>query len=131
MEGGEWCVVTFMYETLPTFCFVCGILGHSEQNCEVFFAKTVDEGVREWGIDLRADTRQSGGGTGSRWLRNDNQRGGNPSSASGSARSDSATNPQENQSHVPILYDARNGGTTIMGSQSIAERIFDFQLMMG
>ncbi|XP_058784806.1 uncharacterized protein At4g02000-like [Vicia villosa] len=34
-KGGEWCTVIFKYENLSLFCFVCGILGHSEQRCEV------------------------------------------------------------------------------------------------
>lgn len=128
MEGGDWCVVTFKYEKLTTFCFVCGILGHSEQSCEVLFAKAVDDGVREWGVDLRADTRRSGGGAGSRWLRNDNQRGGSPNSAGGGtsnasqARSNIATNQQRNQSHATNLHGVCNEGDTNYGEPIIEER---------
>lgn len=35
---GEWCVVNFKYKKLGTFCFVCGVLGHSENKCEVRFS---------------------------------------------------------------------------------------------
>lgn len=37
-KGGQRCAVNFKYEKLSMFCFVCGILGHLEQNCEVQFA---------------------------------------------------------------------------------------------
>lgn len=77
MEGEDWCIVCFKYEKLTTFCFVCGLLGHMEQNCEELFAKEVDDGVREWGPELKANTRRNGGGSGNRWLRNGKQ-GGTP-----------------------------------------------------
>lgn len=32
---GSW--ITFKYEKLPTFCFFCGIIGHSDKFCAKFF----------------------------------------------------------------------------------------------
>lgn len=29
--GGEWFWVTFKYEHISTFCFICGMLGHAEK----------------------------------------------------------------------------------------------------
>lgn len=29
--GGDSCYAMFTYEDIPTFCFICGILGHSER----------------------------------------------------------------------------------------------------
>lgn len=29
--GGDWILVDFKYERLNTFCFICGLLGHTEK----------------------------------------------------------------------------------------------------
>lgn len=31
--GNEWGSITFKYENVPTFFFICGVLGHSEKYC--------------------------------------------------------------------------------------------------
>lgn len=67
--GGDRCVVTFKYEKLATFFFVCGHLGHSEQSSEELFSMAKDDGLRGWGLELRVDQRRAGGGAGNRWLR--------------------------------------------------------------
>lgn len=35
--GGEWIWITFKYENVPMFCFICGIIGHSEKFCNTLF----------------------------------------------------------------------------------------------
>lgn len=87
--GREWCVVSFKYEKLGIFCFVCGCLGHTEQKCEVLFAMEMDDGVRVWNAELWVEPRRvvSGGG-GGRWLREDK----------------GATNPDGSTVHVPDIH---------------------------
>jgi hypothetical protein len=68
-KAGQWCTVKFKYEKLGIFCFVCGIMGHAENKCEVRFAMEQDDGVRKWSADIRADVRRQGGRLSSRWLR--------------------------------------------------------------
>jgi hypothetical protein len=67
-EGG-WCVVKFKYEKLGMFCFVCGIMGHAENKCDVRFSMEQDDGIREWSAEIRAEPRRQGGRLVSRWLR--------------------------------------------------------------
>jgi hypothetical protein len=67
-EGGEWCVVNFKYEKLGIFCFVCRLMGHAENKCEVRFSMENDDGVRAWSNELRAEYRRRGGRPMSRWL---------------------------------------------------------------
>lgn len=47
--GGEWKVVKFKYEKLGTFCYLCGVLGHTDQFCEKNFQMEVDDGSCGWG----------------------------------------------------------------------------------
>lgn len=36
-KGGEWVWVNFKYEHAPTFCFICGTIGHLECFCPELF----------------------------------------------------------------------------------------------
>jgi 14-3-3 protein epsilon len=74
-KEGAWCMVNFKYEKLGVFCFVCGVMGHAENKCEVRFAMENDDGRREWSGELRADQRRGGGRQTSRWLREDGESG--------------------------------------------------------
>lgn len=29
-DGDEWFRINFKYDNVPTFCFICGLIGHSE-----------------------------------------------------------------------------------------------------
>jgi 14-3-3 protein epsilon len=81
-KEGNWCTVKFKYEKLGIFCFVCGVMGHAENKCEVRYSMEEDDGVREWSADIRADNRRQGGRLASRWLR---EEGGGPSEPKGGA----------------------------------------------
>lgn len=70
-EGGDWGWINFKYERLATFCFVCGLLGHSDRECGVVYAnpdKVIDRAYGTW---LRAPLRNARNqNIGARWLRN-------------------------------------------------------------
>lgn len=45
-QGGEARMVTFKYERLDVFCYLCGMLGHMESGCDKFFSLMNDDGSR-------------------------------------------------------------------------------------
>lgn len=70
-EGGEWSWVQFKYERLSTFCFVCGMLGHSDRDCAIMYAHPDKEISRAYGTWLRAPMRGAKNqNLGAKWLRN-------------------------------------------------------------
>lgn len=62
-------VVNFKYEKLRTFCFLCGMLDHTESRCEKLF-NAVDRIVEKgWGPELKAPDRFGRVLDGDRWLK--------------------------------------------------------------
>lgn len=66
----EWCWVNFKYEAIPTFCYICGMIGHGERFCEAIFDTPLESIEKPYGAWLRADPRRKTHTMGARWLRN-------------------------------------------------------------
>lgn len=70
-EGGDWNWIHFKYERLSMFCFVCGLLGHSDRDCAVVYANADKTIERAYGVWLRAPNKNvKNHNIGARWLRN-------------------------------------------------------------
>nr|GMD98183.1 uncharacterized protein LOC109147766 [Ipomoea batatas] len=77
--GGEWSWISFRYERLPNFCFICGIIGHTEKFCLKLFKEFGQPEEKQYGAWIRAANRRSGPASGRRWLVLDHERNtGNP-----------------------------------------------------
>jgi hypothetical protein len=50
---GNFVQILFKYEKLGIFCYLCGLLGHTDKNCPKLFDMDHDDGVRQWGENLR------------------------------------------------------------------------------
>lgn len=70
LEGNSSSWINFKYEKLGTFCFVCGIIGHSERNCAIVYANPDKQIDKAYGTWLRAQSRGAKPNVGSRWIRN-------------------------------------------------------------
>ncbi|XP_062094288.1 uncharacterized protein LOC133800347 [Humulus lupulus] len=69
MEGGELFWVNFKYEHIPTFCFICGLLGHSERFCPKLFDIPAEQEVKPYGAWMRALPRRRNHQIDTKWLR--------------------------------------------------------------
>uniref|UniRef100_A0A803NFE8 Uncharacterized protein n=1 Tax=Cannabis sativa TaxID=3483 RepID=A0A803NFE8_CANSA len=68
--GSPVCWAIFKYEGLPTFCLICGIIGHAEKFCERLFDTPSHLLQRPYSLEMKAAPRRRNHTIGSRWLRN-------------------------------------------------------------
>lgn len=67
--AARWCWVNFKYEGIPTFCFICGMVGHGEKFCAKLFDTPLDKFEKPYGSWMPADPRRRSHTIGSIWLR--------------------------------------------------------------
>ncbi|KAM6563556.1 hypothetical protein CsatB_023554 [Cannabis sativa] len=67
--NGDWIWTTFKYEHAPMFCFICGLIGHSEKFCPKRFEEHYDDSIRMYGEWMKAPTRKKNYLIGAQWLR--------------------------------------------------------------
>lgn len=51
-SGGEWIWINFKYERLPSFCFYCGKIGHTDKFCETMFDNQHGQEERKYTVLL-------------------------------------------------------------------------------
>ncbi|XP_060974011.1 uncharacterized protein LOC133039194 [Cannabis sativa] len=68
-RNGEAFYAYFKYERVPTFCFICGVMGHAERFCEKIYDTPIENIVKPYSIEMKAPTRRQSFLTASPWLR--------------------------------------------------------------
>lgn len=58
LSNGESLNLECKYERLPTYCFICGLIGHAEKYCPQQFDIDDDSFVKPFGPELRATGRR-------------------------------------------------------------------------
>jgi hypothetical protein len=72
-QDGESHEVQLKYERLGMFCYYCGLMGHTDDSCDLLFSVEEDDGVRKWGPTMRAEAKRGVADDGGRWLREEGQ----------------------------------------------------------
>lgn len=65
---GESILIEFKYERFPTYCFLCGLIGHSERLCMKEVDETDNTATKPYGPELRATGIRSQPNLGQRWI---------------------------------------------------------------
>ncbi|XP_060974102.1 uncharacterized protein LOC133039269 [Cannabis sativa] len=68
-DDGNWFWVNFKYERAPTFCFICGVIGHSERFCYKLLEMPADQIGKPYGEFMRAKFQKHNHNIGAKWLR--------------------------------------------------------------
>lgn len=68
----NWSWVNFKYEAVPTFCFICGLMGHNKKFCHKIFDTPLEMIKKPYGIWMKAEPRRRNHSIGSKWLRQSN-----------------------------------------------------------
>lgn len=90
--GGTWSWINFKYERLSTFCFVCGLMAHSDRDCGIVYANPDKTIERSYGTWLRAPGRsEKNQNIGAWWICNGGEGGQSWRSNSGGAWSSNTT----------------------------------------
>ena len=68
IKDDSFTTIKFKYEKLGIFCYLCGLLGHTDKSCPRLFEMEEDDGVRGWGEFFRPIDRRMGTATTNVWL---------------------------------------------------------------
>jgi hypothetical protein len=68
VNDGSYATMQFKYEKLGVFCYLCGLLGHTDKTCPNRFEMEEDNDIRGWGEWLKPVVRRLGTAATNIWL---------------------------------------------------------------
>lgn len=127
-DGSEF-VVTCRYERLGEFCFVCGMVTHTDRFCRRNLGNKESTVVKEWGSWLRAPPRKTAAQGRSKWLREEEDQGweeriGRDNCQAGLAgfsnsKKGSEEDKDRNRGKSLVVVNAKNISSDILNSKNI------------
>lgn len=126
LAGHEWYWINFKYENVPSFCFICGIIGHTERFCSQLFEKMENEISKPYGAWMRAPLKKQVKPIGAKWLRNGevgNNSGTTSQSQDKQSREDDG-NPDPNftPTNTEAVENGANQGVGISQNKSLSAK---------
>ncbi|XP_019168528.1 PREDICTED: uncharacterized protein LOC109164448 [Ipomoea nil] len=108
-DDGGWSHIDFRYERLPTFCFLCGMIGHGDKWCRLALDRTVLSAEKLYGAWLRASARRGAPTQNQCWI---------PSQSTAERRNWKS----------PVMGDSHGGGIGNQGEQIVLETVVSGEL---
>uniref|UniRef100_A0A803NZS4 Reverse transcriptase n=1 Tax=Cannabis sativa TaxID=3483 RepID=A0A803NZS4_CANSA len=115
-KDGTWIWTTFKYEHVPIFCFICGLIGHSDRFCPRRFDSNFDQSVKPYGEWMKAATRKKNYLIGAQWLRSGCDE--DDSAVAGRGLSRSTEEAMDINYPIRIQSDGDNSGVNGGGNQA-------------
>lgn len=113
--GGEWMWIQFKYDRLPSFCFYCGRIGHTEKFCEDLFDNLHGNATRKYSSSLRAPLRSQSISKENQWIRGADGTVLYPAKGNGKERESGVTeshSKEDNVNYAKEHHDPRKSGNS-------------------
>ncbi|KAF4347783.1 hypothetical protein G4B88_015460 [Cannabis sativa] len=108
------------YEFIPTFCFICGLIGHSDRFCPRRFEPHFDPNVKPYGEWMKAITKKKNYLIGAQWLRSNHEEEGGAATSGG--RHQNHVEDMEINSPAMVRSDGGNSGMKTGVNQGVSWR---------